>query len=331
MPGIEALTKIQMGRETTPGTAVAATTIWRGKGRLKDEREVVFPEENIGILPGTDRTYVPKKAGKISFDEVEATYEQLVHLFEAGIKAGTPVQDGTGSGYEHKYALPVNAQNTPKFYTLQGGDNQAAERMAYAFIEKLTLAGEASGALKMSADWIGREVVANAFTGSLAAPTVEEILFSKGKLYMDGAADTIGTTMLTNTWLDMSLELTTGFMPVFTANGSLDHSFVKQVAPELVVKLTFEHDAHSVAEKAAYRNQTPRQLRMLWEGSALGTPDSHATKKLVIDAAGKWESFEALGSRNGNNVVEGTFRARYNATAALFAEMLIVNELSAIP
>ena len=39
MAGAKVGSQIQLGRETTPGTAVAATTIWRGVGgNLKDER-----------------------------------------------------------------------------------------------------------------------------------------------------------------------------------------------------------------------------------------------------------------------------------------------------
>ena len=46
MAGSRALRKIQLGKETTAGIAVAATTLWRGMGTVKDNREVVFPEED---------------------------------------------------------------------------------------------------------------------------------------------------------------------------------------------------------------------------------------------------------------------------------------------
>ncbi len=58
MAGARALRKLQFGKETTAGTNVDATTIWRGMGTIKDEREVVFPAEDVGILGGTDRSYI---------------------------------------------------------------------------------------------------------------------------------------------------------------------------------------------------------------------------------------------------------------------------------
>ena len=50
MAGIRALRKLQYGKETTAGTAVAATAVWRGIGTIQDNLETVFPAEDIGIL-----------------------------------------------------------------------------------------------------------------------------------------------------------------------------------------------------------------------------------------------------------------------------------------
>src|SRR4030042_1438141 len=100
MAGIKALRKIQLGGETTSGTAVAATALWRGMGTLEDQREIVFPAEDVGFLSGLDRSYVPKLAGAISFEDVEATFEQLPYIFEAGVKTVAAGRDGTqGAGY----------------------------------------------------------------------------------------------------------------------------------------------------------------------------------------------------------------------------------------
>ena len=67
------------------------------------------------------------------------------------------------------------------------------------------------------------------------------------------------------------------------------------------------------------------------EGSALATPGNYTYKTLIIDLAGKWEKFAALGDQDGDNVLTGTFRARYNSDAALFAEFVVVNALTVLP
>lgn len=332
MAGIKALRKIQLGRESTAGTAVAASTIWRGMGTIEDQRETVFPEEDIGILGGVDRTYVPKLLAAISMGSIPATFEQLPHILEAGVRTDAPAQDGAGTDYIYEYIFPTTAANTIKTYTIEGGDNQAVEEMEYGFVTGFTLEGSAGEALMMSAEWQGRQVATSAFTGALTLPTVEEILVSKGKLYIDDDDGTIGTTQKTSTLLSLTLNVNTGLTAVFTADGSLYFTFVKGVAPEITLDVTFEHDGTATAEKANWRAQTARQIRLIFEGSTVGTPGTTYSKKtLIIDLAGKWESFSALEDQDGNDIVTGTFRARYNATAALFAAITVVNELSALP
>ena len=136
--------KIQLGKETTPGTAVAATTVWRGVGgMLTDDREVVMVDEQIGIALPTTRNYIPMLSGSLSMAETPATFEQLPHILEAGVKAiGTGAADGVGTGKVYNYTMGTTAVNTIKTYTLETGDNQQAEEMEYAFVESFTLSAE---------------------------------------------------------------------------------------------------------------------------------------------------------------------------------------------
>lgn len=333
MAGIKALRRIQLGRESTdtPGTAVAATTTLRMMGTLEDLREVVFPEEDVGLLSGTDRQYVPKLGCQI-VTEGEATFEQLGYILNAGVGGVTATTD-TGSGYIYTHTLPTTAQNTPYTYTIEGGDDQAAEEAEYCFVKDFTLSGNAGESWKLSANWFGRQVSTSTFTASTDAPipVVEEILFGKTKLYIDDSTDAIGTTLKSNTLLSAELKVTTGFMEVYTATGNLYFDFVKQSAPEVVLTVSFEHDASATAEKDAWRAGTPRLIRLTALGSALATPGAHTYKTMQINLAGKWEKFEKLDEQDGNDIIKATFRARYNSAAALFGSFVVVNELSSLP
>lgn len=333
MAGIQALRRIQLGRESTAGTVTAATTIWRGIGTLDDQRETVFPDEHVGILAGVDRSYVPRLAGEIEFERVPATFEQLLHVLEAGVKAvGAGTVDTGGSGYIYTYPLPVASQNVIKTYTIEGGDDQQAERMEYAFVSEFTLEGNAGEAVMLSATWTGRQVQTADFTPGLTLPVVEEILFQRGKLFIDAVDGTAGTTPAANTWLNFSLNVNTGHRAVYTGDGQLYFSFTKQTRPEITLDVTFEHDATGVAEKNAWRNQTPRLIRMLFEGSAFTTAgEMHSNKTFIVDLAGKWESFEKLGEQDGNDVLSGTFRVAYDPTYGAVGQMVVVNTVPSVP
>ena len=268
----------------------------------------MFPREDIGILMSTDRSYIPKVEAQLSLESTEATFEQLPYLFEMGVRTVTPT---TSSPITYTYEFPISSTDTAASlatYTFRGGDNVAVEQFAYGFCRSFTLTGAGGQALMMSGEIIGRQVLPGSFTAAATIPTVEEILFSKGKLYIDGSATWPATTQKEHTLLDMSLSVTGGWTPVYTADGATHFSFLKQVEPEIVLTVTFEHDAEAVAEKAAWRAGTARSIKLDFEGSA-------ATKNLEILIAGKWDNFQKLGERDGNDIVQGTLRALYNATS----------------
>lgn len=332
MAGIKALRKIQLGREVTAGTAVVATTVWRGTGTIEDQLEHVFVQEDVGILPGTDRSYVPKVQAALNMEATPATFEQLPHILDAGIAEATPAKDGSGSGYGYTYAFPETAAGVIQTYTIEGGDDNQEEEFAYGFVQDFTLEGSAGEAWMMSANWLGRQVAASTFTGSVAIPTVEEILFSKTLLYIDAIGGSYGGTIKSSTLLAASLKVNTGRRPVYAADGQLYFSFQKQTAPEILLDVTFEHDATAAAQIVNWRAKTPLKVQLKCTGATLGTSGTaYAAKTMIINLAGRWDKFAKLGEQDGNDIVTGTFRARYNATATDIGSIVVVNELSALP
>ncbi len=325
MAGIRALRKIQLGKETTAGTKVDADIIWRGTGSIHDNMDLVFPTEDIGMLVPVGRSYIARYEAGLTLNDTEATFEQLPHLFEMGIESVTP--SGTTS-FTYTYVMPYASTDLVSStdlatYTVEGGDNAAAEEFGFGFVRSISLTGSAGQALMMSAEIVGRQVEAGAFTENVALADVEEILFSKGKLYIDDVATFPATTPISNQLLGMSLSINTGWLPVYTADGALYFSFIKQTTPEVTLQITFEHDTTAIAEKAKWRAQTPRIIRLVFTGSD--------NKQLAIDIAGKWASFDVLGEQDGNDIVSGTFRGTYNATVGGMFQTAITNTLSALP
>lgn len=326
--GSKALRKILLGAETTAGTAVAATLIWRGVGTIEDQREVIFPDEDIGYLSGKTRNYVPKYGAALAMDAVPATFEGLPIILSAGVKnVTTGVTDTGGSGKVYTYTFPTTTSNTIKTWTIEGGDDVQAEKMEYSFVESFEVSGNGGEALQMSANWIGRQVSKCSFTAGITTPAaVEEILFGKGKLYIDAVDGTIGSTQVSNTLLGMAFQVKTGWIPKYSADGNLYFSWAHLTKPEVLLNVTFEHNASAVAQKDAWIAKTPKMLRLQFDGSALTTSGTFTNKILRIDLAGLWEKFDKLSDKDGNDIVTGTFRAAYDATCGKFAEVKIVNQ-----
>jgi hypothetical protein len=327
------LRKLQLGREVTPGTGVAATAIWRGQGTLEDKREVTFVDEQIGIVGGTDRAYVGRYLSALDMGAVPATFQQILHILEAGIKAvGTGAADGAGTDKIYNYPFPTTARNTIKTYTLEGGDDQQAEKFAYGFVEEFSLEGNAGEAWMMSAKWLGRQTTTATFTAALSAPTVEEMLFGLSKLYIDPIGSAYGTTVKALTMLAAKLKVKTGWSAGETADGSLDFSLLRFGPPEIELEVTFEHDATSVAEKAAWKALTARSIQIKIEGSAVGTPGTTYSKQTcLINLPGKWGSFAKIDEKDGNDIVSGKFTSKYDATKGDAGNILVATELTAVP
>jgi hypothetical protein len=333
-PGAKLLRRLQIGKESTPGSAVPATTMWRGLGMIEDTRDFVFVDENVGYLSGVNRAYQPKLEARFSMESTPATFEQLPYVFDAGIHADTAAADGTGSGYVYAYVAHTTANpdaSTLEPLTIEGGDNIAAEEMEYSFPLSFQLDGAGGQAWMLSAEWVGRQCSTSTFTTGLSLPTVEECLFSNTILYVDSVTGSVGTTPQTSTFLAATLNWTTGWIPVYGGHGAKTFEFAKHIGAQITLDVTYEHDAFSTAQKDAWRANTPKQIRLLCIGTALTTAGTYTHKSLIIDLAGKWEKFDKIGELNGNDVLKGRFVAGYDATAALFAEILVVNSLAAMP
>ena len=341
MAGAKWAQKIQLGRESAAGTAVAATTIWRGMGgMLKDNTEVTMVDELTGVPLNTTRNYIAKQEGALSMAATPASFEQLPHILEAGIKSvGTGAADGSGSDKIYAYPVGITAANTIKTYTIETGDNEQAEEMPYSFVEKFTLSGERNQAVMVSADWIGRIVSNSTFTPALTIPTAEIILAPRSWFYIDAVGGTIGTTQVSETLLKWELSVTTGWRAKYTVDSELQgggmrfaFAYFDRDSFKAEFKATFEHNATAVAQKALFRAGTPRLFRLQIPGSALTMVGTAYTNKfLIIDMAAVYSDWDALDAEDGNGIASVTAQIGYDPTAAKALSITVVNELATIP
>lgn len=323
MTGIKAARKIQFGQEASAsqGTKVDATTVWRGIGTIKDNMVTVFPTEDIGILTGTDRTYIPKTEAGLTLEQTEATFELLPYLFEMGIEHATPTTDADSAGvYTYNITCPstdIKSSTDLQVFTVEAGDNEGEEEFAFGYATSISISGSAGNALMCGAEIVGREVAPGTFTAAVAVPTVNEILFSKATLNLDTTATYPATTAVSKTLLSMDISIKTPWRHVYSADGQIYFSFIKPATPEVTMQVTFEHNSDSIAEKVFWKAGTARSISVSFAGATGNT--------FVASMVGKWDNFDKIGEQDGNDVVTGTFRARYNSTATAMARFVVQN------
>ena len=275
MAGSRALRKLQLGAETVAaGTNAAATTIWRGTGVIKDQRDIVFPEEDVGILGGTTRNYPKAIWSELTMPSVEATYEQLPYIFQAGIDLVVPVIDDSGVSYVWQWIPSLTSQNTTETYSIEGGDDNQAEEFSFGFVKNFNLSGDGQGALMMSSDWVGQSTSNATFTANVDIPEVEEIMVNSASLYIDDSGGSVGDSAVSSTLFGIDLNWTTGLSEYWAVDGSNEFSLIKFTTDEIVLNMVYEHNAAAVLEKAKYRDQSVRLVRLAFLGSAAASTAS---------------------------------------------------------
>lgn len=334
MPGVRALARVQMGDETTAGTAVAATFKYPGPFvPLEDARNLHFPDVATGVFGGEGYSVIRALGGRLPFGQHDAAFEVLPVWLAAGINgaAATPVGPGSDSEYVYTATMPTAAAPTaPKTQTIESGDDNAAEEMEYSYVENFELSGAIDEGWMIQGVWRGRQVTSGiTFTAALTVPTgLEFIPFSGTKLYIDASGGTIGTTEKTGTLLSARLIWPMQFAPYGAASGQKYFAGVKAVDNRPQLEIVFEHDGTASTEIAAWRAQTWRLIRLSVLGSLIG---GTTYKGMVIDVAGKWAKFEPIGELNGNHIAKGLLNIHYSDDDSLRGSIEITNALATLP
>jgi hypothetical protein len=323
-------TKIQLGREATAGTAVPATAIWRGSfSHIKDSSARTQVEEQIGLLVQAERSYQANVGGTLVMPSTPLTFEQILHLYEAGIQTVTPT--GT-TDKTYLYAFPTSTTvNTIKTYTVQSGSVLAPAdnlQMKYSFVDSMTFSAAPSEAWTMEASWMGHQPTLTAMTGSLAAAPVEEALSPKTKLYIDATGGTVGATQKLGVFMGAQIQINTGVRPVPVGDGSLSFAAHKFVKPEITFSITMELEQQGgsslvATERAIQTAGTPRLLKISVDGTS--------NRNLFWEFAGVYDEIGDYENSDGNTNVTFSGHAVYSAADALFFRTSVTNKLASVP
>jgi hypothetical protein len=285
---------------------------------LEDTRERVIVEERTGSFIQGERSYDGKIQAAWAQPSTPLTYEQVAHIFEAGIKTATP--SGTGP-YVRAYNYPYTGTtvNTIKTYTIEAGSATVAEDVyesEYAFVESFELSGSFGEAWTMSSNWIARQMSQVSFTGSLTVPTVNEALFPHTKLYIDASGGTIGTTQM------VGVNVTTGLQIVPVGDGNLYYAAHKWTQPEITFSLTLELEDSSIVadQRDSYRADDVLLFR-------LNITDG--TRVLNLDWAGKYDTVGPYTNSDGNTTVTLDGHAVASSTDSISFTATLTNGVAA--
>lgn len=319
--------KIQYGKETTRGTAVAATRMLIGGqvSAISPDKRPRKIAENIGLRSAGNRKVIDQYLVSDSLSIPEGYFQALPVIFGCGMKGGVTPTETTPSKQDYKWdftpSLAFNASNAPDSLTLEKGDNTQAFECEYTMFQRIRISGRvaqgAEGApVAIEAEFFARQWSPVSFTAGLSLPTATPMNAKLARLYLDTTWAGLGTTELENALRAFDIDIMLGAYPKFAGSAAKTFNEYGQGIIGAQVALTLEGSTAADTIWDSYHSDTQALgfLQLLLSGPQIGTGANHSLK---VNVSGRWDEVIPLAEEDrGNNLHTALFTSDYDATSA---------------
>ena len=332
-PGVKTLRQVQIGKETTKGTAVAATEQLLAEVELDLSGYELFRNTHpiVVLAEHAGPTALLKKDVDARLTMNGATYQQLAWLLALAIDQ--PATTGAGP-YTHTFDPGLAALWNPHSATLEAryddGADQEDVEVEYFTGRTLRLTGEQNGALQAELDGFGRQVTDAAITSIAVPATLTPITIAQMKYYINdtwAAADLLAPVagIVTPDVMSFSLEIDAGQFPWHGISGNTYFHSAKERQKNfrLSVRSLLNPAPASEGTAAERAHAQAQDLRFVTLGF---TGPGNMT--LYVALAGKHEAgdFLTVGEQDGLDVVEMTIVGHYDPTGAKLVKAVLIND-----
>src|SRR5262245_62012978 len=301
---------IQIGAETTPGTAVAASKLLNYLGlapgiELTFNRFRPMGQKYAGALtPGQDST-----SSDVSG---QGSYSELIYPFCSVFQNVTPTTVDTTAKL-WTFTPAARTEDSIKTFTVEAGSSTRAQKAPYVLFTGIELTFNRTDGVTLGGSAIGQAIQDNiTLTGSPTGVEDVPILPTHLDVFVDPTSGAIGTTKLTRDF-NAVFRCTDRFSPVWPINSTLgSYGSHCEIEPTVQVEITVEADTQGMGYLANARAGTTVYLR-LSAVSTLLAGAATAKYQLWIDVAGKVSAINAFDDSDGVKVLTYTFDAVYDS------------------
>lgn len=314
------LRRVQLGKQTSYATPVAATSLLRGvlEAGATLQAEDLAPEE-LGLLAAPAMSVIQARQAEMSL-ELQSTYQDILYALHGLFGSVTPT--GTGP-YTWTFNAANNVAPAPLIYTAEYGMSGAEYRAIGCVLSEWTLASTAGEGLRESWSIRARTLQPSAMTTGLPIRSVDPISAAHGGLWIDNVTTAHGATQFADCLIESELTINTnrhakvfdGLYPSAWGDGKW----------EATLRLLLEWTTQTKALVDALQSGlVERHIRLRWQQSA--------GLSLTVDFAGVLTSApELFGDRDGNATVELEFSALMTASFANWLKVQVTNNINALP
>jgi len=311
---------VQIGVETTPGTAVAAT---RRLGSMSLE---VGPDIDVKSLrPDGTKYSILQILGKESTTadvSGSAVYPELPYAFSSVISAPvvTSILDGATPTGATRWVFNSNTygDDAPKTFTVEQGSSFRAHRFVYGILTEYTWSWSRDE-IELGGSMMGRAIEDGiTLTGSPVLLPQVPVKPAELSVYIDTTSGGLGTTKQLRT-LKGECNIGDRYMPLWVVDAA-QPSFVSTVEGEPTVqfKVTQMADSQSAANLVALRAGSTKFLRLRGVGPQIFAPTvglpAGVNHQVTWDLAGQISDVEKFSDEDGVYAISYTFTAVHDPT-----------------
>lgn len=327
---------VQIGVETTPGTAVAAAK------RLGSMGFKIGPStESTKLRPDGTKYPILQILGK-EWTEADITgsavYTELPYAFSSCISSPvvTSIVDGITPTGAYRWLFDSNTygDDNPKTFTVEQGSSFRAHRFAYGIIPEYTWAWSREE-IELGGTLLGR-AIEDGITLTASPTLLPQIPVKPAELsvYIDTSAAGLGGTKQLRT-LKGECNIADRFMPLWVVDAA-QTSFVSTVEGEPTVEYKIRQmaDSQAAANLLAMRGGTTRFMRLQGVGPNIYTGSGGSplivNHQVTWDMAGQVSDVSKFEDEDGVFAVEYTFSTVHDPTWGKAFEVEVVTTTAAL-
>lgn len=318
------LRKIQLGKETTWGTAVTPTVELRGLNDAEGElNPAVETKEEVGRFTASIiKQRIPEAT--LSF-EMDVSYQHV--LYPLVMAFGEPTPSGSGP-YTWTFNAPYSSPSSPKSFTARYGMPTAEVYTIPGLIaNKIVITGRANEDVTLQFDGLARTMATATGFETLTEEDVEYIAIGDGKFYLDAWNGTMKTTAVNGTLIEFELSIDLARHTKCFISANTQPEAFGEDAWEIGLRMVYEWNSYS---KALFDSLlTSLVQRQICVSFGKGTGASERLFEIQMPAI-LTDTVTLFSDRDGNATVEMNWKALYHATLGTQLKIVVKNNKSTL-
>lgn len=309
----------QIGKETTPGTPVAATR----KVYYRDPSFALAQAPHVHEFATGTREQVrrvTKGAREVSGTGVmPVSADEILEWLLIGLKGGvTPV---TATGVSTWTFSPGTTLDSA---TVEWNDASRVWQVAGVRANTLKIAGSAMGENLVTAEFFASDMVVGSLTGSLADRVPSVMEGWETQFAIDALGASPGTTVVPGILINWEINIANNLGRKYTARNSKAALKIPFGKFGVTAKFTFEaSDAAAIAEFNHWNADEDRLVQLDFGENEIISGSDHKAVKLQIPGA--WTVVGLSGNDAETRTYEFSMQGMYDPTLAASFKAIVVN------